>query len=218
MILSARLCGGCLGIENGFGKPATASDSNHRSGNHKNLLVLIVVLPQTETGWGGVDANRNSRRIPYALMTSGRSAGDGRTASTDVQAASQRLSRVVSTATRFAPARADVESLLSGWLAGTQCIELRCRITALADLPAACLKYVIEAQEAGRAWVAWSTELGPMSAWGDYDQRQSEQMRVHVMFIEWWHPSSGHHGLWARADPYRPTDWTFGRGDHWKSR
>lgn len=150
-------------------------------------------------------------------MASGRSAGEDHAASTDEQAASQQLSRAVSATTRFALAlaRAEVEALLSAWLAGTQCVELQGRLTARADLPEACVKYVVAAQDAGRAWVAWSTELGPMVAWGDYDERQSEKMRAHVMFIEWWLPSSGHHRLWARADPRRPTEWTAGRGDNW---
>jgi hypothetical protein len=151
-------------------------------------------------------------------MASERSADEDRTASTDEQAVRQQLPRAVNSAMRFALARADVESLLSAWLAGTQCVSLLCRITALAELPAAGLKHVIEAQEAGRVWVAWSTELGPMVAWGDYDQPHSEIMRAHLMLIEWWLPSSGHHRLWARGDPRRPTEWTFGRGDNWKLR
>jgi hypothetical protein len=150
-------------------------------------------------------------------MASGRSAGEDRTASTDEQGTSQQPARAVSTAMRVAPARADIELLLSAWLAGTQCVDLRARLTTPADVPEACLKHVLEAREAGQAWVAWSTEFGPMVAWGDYDQRQSERMRMHVMFIEWWLPSSGHHRLWGRSDPRRPTEWTFGRGDNWKS-
>jgi hypothetical protein len=151
-------------------------------------------------------------------MASGRSAGEDLTALTDEQAPSGQPPRPVSSAMRFALARADVESLLSAWLTGTQCVALRQQLTALADLPQACLKYVMAAQEAGRVWVAWSTELGPMVAWGDYDQQQSEKIRAHAMFIEWWLPSSGHHGLWARGDPRRPNEWIFGRGDNWKSR
>lgn len=150
-------------------------------------------------------------------MASGRSAGGGRAASTD-DAASQQLRCAVSTAIRFALARADVEALLSAWLAGTQSVELPRRLTILADLPEACLKYVMEAEDAGQAWVGWSTVLGPTVAWGDYDRRQSEKVQALVMSIGWWLPSSGHHRLWARADPRRPTEWTVGRGDDWKSR
>lgn len=146
-------------------------------------------------------------------MTSPPGGDEARTASTDERAANQQPPRLGGSALRFAPARADVEFLLSAWLAGTQCVDLRRRLTALADLPEACLKHVVEAQEAGRAWVAWWTELGPMVAWGDYDRRQSEKMRAHTMFLEWWLPSSGHHRLWARGDPRRPTEWTVGRGD-----
>ena len=146
-------------------------------------------------------------------MTNQPGVDEARAAWTDERAANLRLPRVDSTAIRFAPTRADVELLLSAWLAGTQCVELRRRLTMLADLPEACLKHVVEAQQAGRAWVVWSTELGPMVAWGDYDQRRSEKTRAHTMFIEWWLPSSGHHRLWARGDPRRPTEWTVGRGD-----
>lgn len=72
------------------------------------------------------------------------------------------------------------------------------------------------AENAGRVWVAHSTEMGPMAAWGDYDRRRSETF--HRLFVEWWVPSSGHHALWAHAEPKRPTEWTFGRGDDSKSR
>jgi hypothetical protein len=146
-------------------------------------------------------------------MESGRSAGEDDAASTD-EAASQQLRHAVRTAIRFTLARGDVEALLSAWLVGTQCAEPRRRLTALADLPQASLKYVVEAQEVGQAWVAWSTDLGSMVAWGDYDQRQSEKVRALVMSIGWWLPTSGHHRLWARADPRRPTEWTVGRGDN----
>jgi hypothetical protein len=109
------------------------------------------------------------------------------------------------------PARVEMEALLGAFLAGTLSVGLVKRLN-LADLPEGCLSYVLKAQSAGRTWVAWSTELGPMAAWGDYDPQRSERTHAHVLYVEWWVPSSGRHALWARSDPKRPTDWTFGRG------
>jgi hypothetical protein len=84
------------------------------------------------------------------------------------------------------------------------------------DVPEACQKHLLKAESAGRVWVAWSTEMGPMAAWGDYEPRRSGTF--HRLFVEWWVSSSGHHALWARADPKRPKEWTFGRGDDSKLR
>ena len=114
-------------------------------------------------------------------------------------------------AAHWALSRPDVEALLGAYLVGTQGVVLGRRLD-LADVPEACLKHLLKAKSAGRFWVVWSTEQGPMAAWGDYDPDRSQRVHAHVLFVEWWGSSIGHHRLWARSDPKRPTDWTFGRG------
>jgi hypothetical protein len=61
-------------------------------------------------------------------------------------------------------------------------------------------------------WAAWMTDVGPLCAWGAYDRGQSQDLRVHVLFIEWWQPPNTHHLGWWRCNPKRPREWTVGRG------
>ena len=148
-------------------------------------------------------------------MASRSSAGDYADASIDDQAPNVSLSGVARIETRIDLGRVDMEALLGAYLVGTQVVTLGKRL-GLTDVPEACQRHLLKAESAGRVWVAWSTEMGPIAAWGDYERRRSETF--HRLFVEWWIQSSGHHALWARADPKRPTEWTFGRGDDWNSR
>jgi hypothetical protein len=132
-------------------------------------------------------------------------------ASIDEQAPNADPQGTLRAATRDVAPTGDMEALLGAYLVGTRGVTLGKRLD-LTHLPEACLKYVLQAKSAGRVWVAWSTEKGPMAAWADYDGQRSERMRAHVLLVEWWDPLSGHHALWARSDPRRPTEWTFGRG------
>jgi hypothetical protein len=61
-------------------------------------------------------------------------------------------------------------------------------------------------------WVAWMTDAGPLCAWGAYEHGQSQELHVHVLFIEWWLPPNTHHMGWWRCNPKRPGEWTVGRG------
>jgi hypothetical protein len=108
--------------------------------------------------------------------------------------------------------RAHVEELLKCFLVGTQNVSLGDQILQIGDLPMAWRDRVLAAQSAGRAWTAWSTERGPMVAWGKYDVEGSMRLKVHAMYIEWYLPPNEHHALWCRGDPKRPTEWTVGRG------
>jgi hypothetical protein len=107
--------------------------------------------------------------------------------------------------------RTDVATLLEGFLTGTQAVELRVRLTDLADLPSACRTLVKRAESAGLAWTAWMTDGGPMAAWGDVDAQGSREINACVVFVEWWTTTTGHHSLWCHCDPKRPTEWTVGR-------
>jgi hypothetical protein len=106
----------------------------------------------------------------------------------------------------------DLGRLLGAFVTGTLNVELRDRLVE-SGLPEAGRAHVVQAKRDGRAWAAWSTSAGPVAVWADYDYQRSEQLRAHVMFVEWWSPRSGYHSLWARCYPKRLTEWIIGRGD-----
>jgi hypothetical protein len=108
--------------------------------------------------------------------------------------------------------RSDVENLLDGFLAGTQDIKLLARVIDTRELPEGCRECVQLAASRGRAWTAWSTDVGLMAAWGDYDIEASRRINAYVLFVEWYWLPGGQHALWCHCDPRRPTEWTIGRG------
>lgn len=81
----------------------------------------------------------------------------------------------------FELSRSELENLLAGFLAGTQCVELKTRITELKHLSAEYRTHVQCAKAKGRAWTAWSTELGILVAWGDYDIAASRRLDAFVL-------------------------------------
>src|SRR5882724_411413 len=91
----------------------------------------------------------------------------------------------------------ELERLLAGFLVGTQGVELGERLMDLDDLPAACREDVRRATASGRAWTAWSTQYGPIVAWGDYNIQGSKQLNGYLLFVEWWSVPGGHHSLWC---------------------
>jgi hypothetical protein len=111
----------------------------------------------------------------------------------------------------FDLSRAEVENLLLGFLAGTQNVALKVRLTEIANLPASCRPLLRVAQSSGRAWIAWETEYGPMAAWGEYHPEPSKRLNAYLLFVEWWLMPAGHHSLWCYCDAKRPTEWTIGR-------
>jgi hypothetical protein len=111
----------------------------------------------------------------------------------------------------FDLSRAEVANLLSGFLAGTQNVALEVRLTEIGDLPASCRPLLRVAQSAGRAWIVWETEYGPMAAWGEYHPEPSTRLNAYLLFVEWWLMPDVHHSLWCYCDPKRPTEWTVGR-------
>jgi hypothetical protein len=75
----------------------------------------------------------------------------------------------------------------------------------------ACRPLLRVAQSAGRAWIVWETEYGPMAAWGEYHPEPSTRLNAYLLFVEWWLMPDVHHSLWCYCDPKRPTEWTVGR-------
>ena len=97
-------------------------------------------------------------------------------------------------------------------------MELGRRLTDLGELPPACQSHLRLAETSGQPWTAWFTPLGPAAAWGDYQPEDSKRLVAYLMLVGWWDVPSGHHALWARCDPRRPTEWTIGRGRHNEAR
>jgi hypothetical protein len=107
-----------------------------------------------------------------------------------------------------------VENLLARFVTGALGMELGKRLTDTAELPAVCRSHVRLAQDSGRPWGAWSTSLGPMAAWGDYDLEGSRHLFAFLLLVEWWDVPSGHHALWAYCDARRPTEGSIEQGRH----
>jgi len=114
----------------------------------------------------------------------------------------------------FDLSRSDVENLLAGFLTGAVGIQPGARLTDLNVLPADRRKHVCAAEAAGRTWVVWATERGPIAAWGDYHSEASKRLCGYQILVEWCDVPTGHHSLWCYCDPKRPTEWTIGRGRH----
>jgi len=108
--------------------------------------------------------------------------------------------------------RAEVVSLLDAFLAGTQAVELRVRITDPKKLPDWFRAQLDGAQKLGRIWTAWVTDEGHMIAWGEYDHERSTRNRANVLFIEWCLPPDAHHASWWFCYAKRPKEWICGRG------
>ena len=62
------------------------------------------------------------------------------------------------------------------------------------------------------AWAAWKTDQGVVKICGAYDDRQSQRLDAHVVYLEWWPAAGGHHEGWWRCDRRRPREWTKGHG------
>ncbi len=109
-------------------------------------------------------------------------------------------------------ARAQVEELLKCFLMGTQNVALTAQILEIEEPPVAWRDRVRAAESLGRAWVAWSTDRGPMAAWGSYDVEGSRRLRACVLHIEWFPPRANITHSGAHCYPKRPTEWIGGRG------
>jgi hypothetical protein len=110
----------------------------------------------------------------------------------------------------------DLENLLGGFLTGTQSVELKARVTEMGDLPESYRKHLQGAQAQGRAWAAWWTDSGILTAWCDYDIVASRKQHAFVLYIAWAGAACGQHALWCYCYPDRPTDWVIGRPAHEK--
>jgi hypothetical protein len=112
----------------------------------------------------------------------------------------------------FDPSLSDAAEPLGGFLAGTQGVELQARIIDVDELSEAHRRRVQSAHVRGLAWTAWSTEHGPVAAWGEYDVAGSKRLNAYVLFAEWYGMPNGQHALWCYCHPGRPTEWIAGRG------
>jgi hypothetical protein len=117
---------------------------------------------------------------------------------------------------RDAPTRAGVAAgvgeLLGHFFVGAMGLRLLAPIGDTATIRARRGAPQIAAGCEAPVWAAWTTNAGRLCACGSYDHAQSQHLRMHVLLIEWWLPSGGHHVGWWRCDRLRPLEWTVGRG------
>jgi hypothetical protein len=132
----------------------------------------------------------------------------------DLSAAFQLFARTVAAKRMdFSGTRAEVEKLLKGFLVGTQNVRLEGQVLNIEELPAECRERVRAADSSGRVWGAWSTELGVMVVWANYDAEGSRRLKWYVLlYLEWYIPPGEFHAAWFRCNPRRPTEWIIGRG------
>jgi len=106
-----------------------------------------------------------------------------------------------------------VEDFLEHFLLGALGLSLQARIHDLDSVPASHRSGLVDSQGVPRQWAAWQTDKGPVSGSAIYDHEQSQRIRAHVLFIEWWMVPYQHHQGWWHCDPKHPREWTKGRGD-----
>lgn len=102
--------------------------------------------------------------------------------------------------------------LLNNFLVGTQSLTLQAPISDLTSLPHSYRARLREAEALGRIYTAWTTDQGPVAAWGEYDRHQSAFVHAHVLFIEWSLSPHEHHAGWWHCYQERPREWICGRG------
>src|ERR1700723_1259483 len=101
----------------------------------------------------------------------------------------------------FSGSHAEIEKLLKCFLIGTQNLPLSEQILDIGKLPRACREHVRAAESKSRAWTAWRSERGPMVAWVTYDAEASNQLKAHVLYVEWFTPPDEIHAIWCRCHP-----------------
>ena len=63
-----------------------------------------------------------------------------------------------------------------------------------------------------RVCTAWHTDRGRVIACATYQHEQSQRMKAHVLWLEWWIPPHEHHEGWWRVEPKWHRDWVKGLG------
>jgi hypothetical protein len=109
----------------------------------------------------------------------------------------------------FEVSRGEVEKLLDCFLIGTQNVTLGARISNINELPLEWRDRMRAVESAGRAWIAWTTDNGPVVAWGDYHAQESVRLKAHVLFVEWYSSLHDYHAAWCHCYPSWPYEWIF---------
>jgi hypothetical protein len=91
-------------------------------------------------------------------------------------------------------------------------LTLESRICEESHLPPVQLRTTTHSQESARVCIAWHTDRGRVIACGTYQHEQSQRMKAHVLWLEWWIPPHIHHAGWWRCEPKWPRDWIKGPG------
>jgi hypothetical protein len=106
-----------------------------------------------------------------------------------------------------------IEDLLEYFVSAALGLTLKGRIRDVDDLPDAyrgcCLA---NPQIAARAWAAWHTDRGPLTASAIYDTEQAQRIGAHVLQITWWLAPFEYHESWWHCYPKRPHEWIKGPG------
>jgi hypothetical protein len=91
-------------------------------------------------------------------------------------------------------------------------LTLVSRIEEVSQLPEAQIRPTHHSQENARVCAAWHTTQGRVIICATYHPEHSQQVRAHVLWLEWWIPPHTHHAGWWHVEPKWPRDWIKGPG------
>jgi hypothetical protein len=105
-----------------------------------------------------------------------------------------------------------MEELLESFVTAALGLTLASRISDVSQLPELQLARNHDTNEG--AWVcsAWHTDRGRVIACVTYHHEQSQKMKAHVLWLEWWIAPHEHHEGWWRCEAKWPRDWVKGPG------
>jgi hypothetical protein len=107
---------------------------------------------------------------------------------------------------------AGIDELLGHFVTAALGLTLDGRIFDPDKLPPEHRGCLIDSTGRPRAWVAWHTHEGTVSACALYDRAQSAHMKAVVLRISWWIGTRIHHDGWYHCYPKRPREWIKGCG------
>jgi hypothetical protein len=105
-----------------------------------------------------------------------------------------------------------MEELLESFVTAGLGLNLESRIHEMNQLPEVLLRPTKAPPESARACAAWHTTQGRVIICATYLVEQSQRMKAHVLWLEWWIPPRIHHEGWWRVEPKWPRDWVKGTG------
>ena len=107
---------------------------------------------------------------------------------------------------------AAIEELLGYFVSEALGLTRGARIQNAADLPSDHREYLSNPMNKPRAWAAWHTKDGLVSACAAYDNEQALRIKAHVLLIAWRIAAREPHEGWWHCYPKRPREWIKGPG------